>query len=58
VENYETITLLYILFIWLVVIHTFEEISQEIFGLHIGPIEATRSKYLFGASLMWGAPVL
>lgn len=51
-ENYETITLLYILFIWLVVIHTFEEISQEIFGLHIGPIKATRGKYLFGASLI------
>jgi hypothetical protein len=51
-ENYETITLLYILFIWLVVIHTFEEISQEIFGLQIGPIKATRGKYLFGASLI------
>ncbi len=38
-ENYETITLLYILFIWLVVIHTFEEISQEIFGLKTQLIE-------------------
>ena len=51
-EDYQTITLLYILFIWLVVIHTFEEISQDVFGLQIGPIKATRNKYLFGASLI------
>ena len=38
-ENYQTIVLLYILFIWFVVLHTFEEISQGIFGIKIGPIK-------------------
>jgi hypothetical protein len=51
-ENYETITLLYILFVWLVVIHTFEEISQDVFGLQIGPIKASRKKYLLGARMI------
>lgn len=51
-ENYDTLSLLYILFIWLVVIHTFEEISQDVFGLQIGPIKASRKKYLFGASMI------
>lgn len=52
IENYETITLLYIFFIWLVVIHTFEEIAQEVFGLEIGPIKLSMRKYLIGASMI------
>jgi hypothetical protein len=51
-ENYETIILLYILFIWFVVIHTFEEISQEVFGIEIGPIKLSMRKYLVGASMI------
>ena len=51
-ENYQTIVLIYILFIWFVVLHTFEEISQEIFGIEIGPIKVTKKKYLFGATLI------
>ena len=51
-ESYETIILLYILFIWFVVLHTFEEIAQDIFELKIGKINLTNKKYLIGASLI------
>ena len=51
-ESYDTITLLYILFIWLVVLHTFEEIVQGIFGVKIGPIKMSLKKYLVGASII------
>lgn len=50
--NYETIILLYILFIWFVVLHTFEEISQGIFGLKVGRIKMTTRKYLLGATII------
>lgn len=50
--NYETIILLYILFIWFVVLHTFEEIAQGIFNLKFGKINLTKRKYLIGASLI------
>jgi len=42
----------YILFIWLVVLHTFEEISCDIMGLELGPIKLTKKRYLLGASLI------
>lgn len=51
-ENNETIILLYILFVWLVVLHTFEEIAQEIFKLKIGKLNLTKKKYLIVASLI------
>lgn len=51
-ENNETIILLYILFIWLVVLHTFEEMAQGIFELKIGRINLSKKKYLIGASLI------
>jgi hypothetical protein len=51
-EHYEKIVLLYVCFVWLVVIHTFEEISQGIFGLEIGPIKLSMRKYLVGASII------
>jgi len=51
-ESHETIILLYILFIWFVVLHTFEEISQGIFKLKTGKINLTRKKYLIVASLI------
>ena len=50
--SYQTIVLIYILFIWCVVLHTFEEISQGIFGLRIGPIKMNIRKYLLGATLI------
>jgi hypothetical protein len=50
--NYEALLYIYILFIWLVVLHTFEEISQDIFELKVGPIKITKKKYLFVASLI------
>ncbi len=40
----------YILFIWLVVLHTFEEISCDIMGLELGHIKLTKNRYLLGAS--------
>ncbi len=46
------IILLYILFIWFVVLHTFEEMAQGIFELKIGKINLTKKKYLIGASLI------
>ncbi|MEN8242400.1 MAG: hypothetical protein ABFS17_10795 [Chloroflexota bacterium] len=51
-ENYETIILYYIVFIWFVIIHTFEEISQGIFDLDLGRIQMSKKKYLFGASMI------
>jgi hypothetical protein len=45
-----TLILTYIAFIWLVVLHTFEEISCDVMEVHIGHIKMTRSKYLLGAS--------
>ena len=42
----------YILFIWLVILHTFEEISCDIMGLEIGHISLTKNRYLLGASLI------
>lgn len=51
-DSYHTIVLLYILFIWLVIIHTFEEVAQGIFKLKIKKIQLTKKKYLIGASLI------
>lgn len=51
-DNHETIVLLYILFIWFVVMHTFEEMAQGIFDLKIGKVQVTKKKYLIGASLI------
>jgi len=45
-----TLILSYVLFIWLVVLHTFEEISCDIMGLELGPIKLTKNRYLLGAS--------
>jgi len=50
VSDHNVLVLLYILFIWMVLLHTFEEIAQEIYTLEIGPIKMTRRKYLLGAS--------
>lgn len=51
-ENLETIILLYVLFIWFVILHTFEEIAQDIFKLKTGRINLTKKKYLIGASFI------
>ncbi len=51
-ENQEIIVLLYVLFIWLVILHTFEEIAQNIFELNIGRIKLSKTKYLIGASII------
>ena len=50
--SHQEIILLYIFFIWLVVLHTFEEISQEIFEIKVGRIKMSRRKYLIGASII------
>jgi hypothetical protein len=51
-ENEQTIILLYLLFIWLVVLHTFEEIAQGIFELRTERIKLTKKKYLLVSSLI------
>jgi len=40
----------YIVFIWLVILHTFEEISCDIMELQVGKIKLTRNRYLLAAS--------
>lgn len=51
-NTFQSISLLYIFFIWLVLLHTFEEISQGIFGLKIGRIHFSMRKYLAAASMI------
>jgi di/tricarboxylate transporter len=51
-SDYQTLILIYILFIWLVLLHTFEEIAHGAFDLQIGFIQMTRQKYLKAASLI------
>ena len=51
-EAYQTIILIYILFVWCVMIHTLEEIAQGIFDVKLGPIKASKKKYLVGATLI------
>ena len=41
--------LAYIVFTWLVVLHTFEEIACDIFGLQVGHIVLKRNRYLCAA---------
>jgi len=42
--------LTYVIFIWVVILHTFEEISCGIMEMDLGKIKVTRNKYLFAAS--------
>ena len=49
-ESNLILILSYIVFIWMVVIHTFEEISHGIMELDLGRIQVTRTKYLRAAS--------
>ena len=42
----------YIAFMWLVILHTFEEISCDIMQARIGHVRMTKSKYLIGASII------
>ena len=48
----DTLTLLYVLFTWLLLIHTFEEIAQGVFELEIGQVRLTRAKYLRAAAVI------
>lgn len=45
-----TLILSYIAFIWVVILHTFEEISCGIMELELGRIKLTTNTYLIGAS--------
>ena len=44
-----SLTLSYIAFIWMVILHTFEEISHGIMDLDLGWIKVTQKKYLRAA---------
>jgi hypothetical protein len=46
----ETLALLHVLFTWLLLIHTLEEIAQGIFELEIGRVKMNRQKYLRATS--------
>ncbi len=47
----QTILILsYIAFIWLVILHTLEEISSGVMDIRLGHIQLTPKRYLFGAS--------
>ncbi len=45
-----TILVAYTIFIWLVVLHTFEEIASGIFDLQLGHIKMKKNRYLLAAS--------
>jgi hypothetical protein len=47
-----TLILSYIAFVWLVALHTFEEISCNVMEARIGHIKMTKNKYLIGASII------
>ena len=47
-----TLVLSYIAFIWIVILHTFEEISCDIMDLELGHIKLTKNRYLLGASII------
>lgn len=49
-NEHTTILLAYALFIWLVVLHTFEEIASGIFDLQLGHIKLEKKRYLLAAS--------
>jgi len=40
----------YTVFIWLVVMHTFEEIASGIFNLQLGHLKPGKDRYLLAAS--------
>ena len=46
----QVLILLYIAFVWVVTLHTFEEISCGIMELQLAHIKVTRSRYLVAAS--------
>ena len=48
--DHQTLILLYILFIWIVILHTLEEIAQGMYTIELGPFKPTRIKYLLAAS--------
>jgi len=45
-----TILVAYTIFIWMVVLHTFEEIASGIFNLQLGHIKMKKNRYLLAAS--------
>jgi len=45
-----TILVAYTIFIWMVVLHTFEEIASGIFDLQLGHIKVKKNRYLLAAS--------
>jgi hypothetical protein len=46
----QILILSYIAFIWMVVLHTLEEISCGVMALQLGPIKVNEKRYLLGAS--------
>jgi hypothetical protein len=48
-SEHATILLAYVVFIWLVVLHTFEEIASGIFDFQLGHLKPGKNRYLLAA---------
>jgi hypothetical protein len=48
----QLLILSYIAFIWMVIVHTFEEIANGVMELQLGDVKLTKKRYLFAASLL------
>ncbi len=46
------LVLAYLIFTWLLLVHTLEEIGQGVFSLRLGKHQMTKRRYLFAASLL------
>lgn len=51
-DAHTTLLLAYIGFTWLLVLHTFEEIANGVFGLKVGPLHLEKNRYLLAASAL------
>jgi hypothetical protein len=47
-----TLLVAYVIFVWLVILHTLEEIACDVIGIQVGPIKLTRNRYLLAASAL------
>jgi len=48
----QILILSYITFVWMVILHTFEEISGGIMEMQLGHIKLTKNRYLLAASVL------
>ena len=51
-DQHTLLILAYVGFTWLLILHTFEEIANGVFGLKVGPINLEKNHYLLAASAL------